>query len=556
MELLRASDGSVIRTYAFTIRSNIPTPTLPPTPTHTPTARPNATLTPTPSVVIAPAGTAFYTNPATVVGQTVGVILVDAARFERGNDNPVHPWQWLRCDDAQENGCVSVPPNNARGIGGSYEYTLTAADMGKYLQASVLYNDTDGSLTLAEVEYPVGPITAAQPTPTPTRTPTPTPTRTPAPTPTPPASAALSPNPSSVTFYADGAVWHRFTVNANETVKVVANPTGTARRVEINRTNPERTYCPAEQNDDKTRSNGQYIYLAGCAAGTGTVELRRASDDSVIRTYSFTIRSAVPTPTPTPQATASLSPSPSSVNFRADGQWHRFTLSAGALVRVIVNPGSHALRAEIATSSTSSNYCPPDHNDGHNFSNGQSVYLAGCVVGTGVVEIRRASDNYRIRTYTFTISAPPPTPTPTATPPPQCLPVSNFSAGRTLLGSVRLSWTNPSGGLTVIRRSVAVKKWVNNQWVTQSSINASSQSIGAYHLGADHDAYYAYTVRSECAGGQNSAWSSWITVGPFTGDAARAAASAEPEPTPTPVPGGSAPPYGDVPEELPPLPIP
>ena len=101
-------------------------------------------------------------------------------------------------------------------------------------------------------------------------------------------TASLSPLPSTVSFQDDG-VWHRFTVQAGESIVVVANPTGTTPRVEINNLS-NTNYCPAEANDDLTRQDGQDLVLAGCSPGTGTVELRRASDQTVLQTYTFTIQ--------------------------------------------------------------------------------------------------------------------------------------------------------------------------------------------------------------------------------------------------------------------------
>ena len=101
-------------------------------------------------------------------------------------------------------------------------------------------------------------------------------------------TASLSPLPSTVSFQDDG-VWHRFTVQAGESIVVVANPTGTTPRVEINNLS-NTNYCPAEANDDLTRQDGQDLVLAGCSSGTGTVELRRASDQTVLQTYTFTIQ--------------------------------------------------------------------------------------------------------------------------------------------------------------------------------------------------------------------------------------------------------------------------
>ena len=101
-------------------------------------------------------------------------------------------------------------------------------------------------------------------------------------------AASLSPDPSTVTFADDGA-WHRFTVQAGEAVTVVANPEGTPRRLEITSRSGRGNYCPAEAEDDASRQDGQAVYLAGCAAGPATVELRRASDGTVLNTYTFEV---------------------------------------------------------------------------------------------------------------------------------------------------------------------------------------------------------------------------------------------------------------------------
>ena len=160
-------------------------------------------------------------------------------------------------------------------------------------------------------------VATATPTPTAaaTATHTPTPTHTPTATHTPGPTASLSPDPASVHFRRNGTEWHRFTVNSNEQVLVVANPSGTSRRVEISKSRPSRSYCPAENEDDHSMTNGQYIYLAGCVTGTGTVELRRHSDRSVLRTYTFTVNSfTAPLPTHTPTATNTPSPAPTATH--------------------------------------------------------------------------------------------------------------------------------------------------------------------------------------------------------------------------------------------------
>ena len=98
-------------------------------------------------------------------------------------------------------------------------------------------------------------------------------------------AASLSPDPSTVSFADDGA-WHRFTVQAREPVEVVANPEGTPPRLEIT-TLGRGNFCPAEADDDLSRQDGQTLYLSGCTSGQATVELRRASDGTVLRTYTI-----------------------------------------------------------------------------------------------------------------------------------------------------------------------------------------------------------------------------------------------------------------------------
>ncbi len=101
-------------------------------------------------------------------------------------------------------------------------------------------------------------------------------------------AASLSPDPSTVTFADDGA-WHRFTVQTGEPVSVVVNPAGTPRALEITTRSGRGNYCPAEADDGATRRDGQTIYLSGCAAGEATLELRRESDGTVLRTYTFEV---------------------------------------------------------------------------------------------------------------------------------------------------------------------------------------------------------------------------------------------------------------------------
>ena len=363
-------------------------------------------------------------------------------------------------------------------------------------------------------------ISGTPPTTTPTPMPTPAPRSTPTPT------AALSPVPSGVALRDDG-VWHRFIVNANVPVKIIANPTGSTPRLEITTSSRAGNYCPPEQKDTVTRSGGGYVFVAGCVAGTGKIELRQASDNRLLSTYTLNIGNAIPAQTPA--ATASLSPAPSSVTLRADGQWHRFTVNASEKVKVIANPAGAARRVEIATSRTR-NYCPPEQNDIQLRKGRQYVFLAGCVAGKGTVELRRWSDNRLLRTYTFTIgivtSRPAATPTPTATsrpatptpttaphPTPKPLPaLGAVSELRAVAGSgsVTLTWT-PGANATMhfvagikhsnlsAGRSTAFAVWTNTR-----------SASGRYTArGLESGVEYVFTVVSGRVENGREVWSGW-----------------------------------------------
>lgn len=255
---------------------------------------------------------------------------------------------------------------------------------------------------------------------------------------------------------------------------------------------------------------------------------------------------------------ASLSPAPSSVAFRADGRWWQFTVNANVPVKVVANPGSVTKRVEITSSATSSNYCPPEQNDTVHLGSGQAIRLAGCVAGTGRVQLRDALNNRLLVTYTFTISRAATTRTSragttstTSTPAPvvqlQCLSISSIAGSRASSGTfVYLSWRNPTGGKSVSGRQIDIRKWVggsNGQWNFERYITVGRTSTSAYHIGTAPASYYAYRIRSQCAGSSNSGWSSWKLVAPHSGASGSSdGASQEPEPTP----GASAPPDDDA----------
>ncbi|MCY3757213.1 MAG: dockerin type I domain-containing protein, partial [Acidobacteria bacterium] len=103
--------------------------------------------------------------------------------------------------------------------------------------------------------------------------------------------ASLSPDPATVSFRPDGA-WHRFSVLSSERVEIVVNPPGSERNLEITVLRGLPTHCPPEEADRFPRNNGQFVYLAACGEGTGTVELRRTSDGALLRTYAFPVGGA------------------------------------------------------------------------------------------------------------------------------------------------------------------------------------------------------------------------------------------------------------------------
>ncbi len=212
------------------------------------------------------------------------------------------------------------------------------------------------------------------------------------------ASARLSPDPTAVSYKDDG-VWRRFTVRATEPIRVVANPTGTPRRVEMTHNPDARNLCPPEQDDTFDMNDGQTVYLAGCSTGAGIVTLVRAADDTPIRSYVLPIVNAG-------GSSASLTPDPAAESYGNDGAWRRFTVRATDPIRVVANPPGTLRRVEI-TENRAGNYCPPEQDDTFVMNNRNTVYLAGCVPGAGTVHLVRDVDGATLRTYTLPIRAVP-----------------------------------------------------------------------------------------------------------------------------------------------------
>ena len=128
--------------------------------------------------------------------------------------------------------------------------------------------------------------------------------------------AALAPDPATVSLAADG-VWHRFTVEAVEPVHVVVNPKNSNPRLKITLDGSSRSYCLPEAEEGLPVPAGQDIYLAACAAGFATVELRR-SDGRIIRTHTLTVTGGPR------QLTDSSGESDYYSTWSPDGRTHRF----------------------------------------------------------------------------------------------------------------------------------------------------------------------------------------------------------------------------------------
>ena len=103
--------------------------------------------------------------------------------------------------------------------------------------------------------------------------------------------ASLSPSPLAVPFSRDGS-WRTFTLLASEPVIVAVNPSGTTARMLVAQSSGSSKGCPGQTEESITRYPGQNVYLAGCETGEATVELRRASNQAVLRTYTFRVSAA------------------------------------------------------------------------------------------------------------------------------------------------------------------------------------------------------------------------------------------------------------------------
>ena len=215
------------------------------------------------------------------------------------------------------------------------------------------------------------------------------------------AAASLSPDPSmAINIFADGS-WHDFTVAVNMAVRVVTNPTGQPVLIELTKDASAGNLCEGEQDDNVYAVDGDIIRLAGCQIGVTTVEIVELTDfTSVLASYYVTVR-------PVPDR-ASFDREPSTDSFIADGAWHDFVVTSNVPVFVQANPIGSTARVEITHFPTVSNHCPPNDLQPESVAivSGGIVYLSGCSVGQGQVQVVRQSDQVVLADYTFDIAAP------------------------------------------------------------------------------------------------------------------------------------------------------
>ena len=130
-----------------------------------------------------------------------------------------------------------------------------------------------------------------------------------------------------------------------------------------------------------------------------------------------------------------LSPLPTTVDFPADGsEWFKFEVDASVQIYVEANPkGSDRVMSLVGYDPAGENKCalmPKTTSKMIERDNGEYAYLAGCEAGTGVVEIRRSSEDNLLDRYTIPIGA-----TPTLTPLPTATGANQLSSGTSPVGT-------------------------------------------------------------------------------------------------------------------------
>ncbi len=104
------------------------------------------------------------------------------------------------------------------------------------------------------------------------------------------------------------------------------------------------------------------------------------------------------------RTTAWLSPDPRAVPYRSDGVWRRFTVHAAEPIRVVANPAYRSPSPRVGIGAGASpGSCSPSIDEAVERGDGETVYLAACRSGVGVVTLVRAADDAPIRSYTLPI---------------------------------------------------------------------------------------------------------------------------------------------------------
>lgn len=91
-----------------------------------------------------------------------------------------------------------------------------------------------------------------------------------------------------------GNSWQNFQVVSNVPVKVVVNPTGTSRKLQVASSSASSRSCRASSNQSVKRDNGEYIYLRGCSTGTTYLDLRSAGTDTLLKRYAVSVTKLKP----------------------------------------------------------------------------------------------------------------------------------------------------------------------------------------------------------------------------------------------------------------------
>ena len=308
-------------------------------------------------------------------------------------------------------------------------------------------------------------------------------------------SASLSPSPTTFSFDTNGT-WHTFTLTSSEDIDIVVNPSGYGTRLEITSVANQSNFCSGEVDDAIEFANGDNVYLSGCDSGQAKVELRRASNNALTTNYTFNItESTPPVITPPGQVTGlSLTSTTSSVS----ATWNTATNATGYTIQWAESGQAFSTSRQTTTSIASKTISSLNPNT--------LYYVHVKATRTG------ASDG----TWSSTLSAR----TQSVAVPLLCEPITGFTVSRLSIPTVRLTWDNPSAGLTSTGKRIEIEKFVNGAWLFERYITEPASSTLAYHLGLDNS-WYTYRIENQCST-SNSAWTSWAYAAPYTpGSSAR-----------------------------------